>query len=249
MFRRLACLAVAASAVACFCLLAAEPATDAQMQARADQLFADGNFKDAYELFHKLALQADTPPAIAAHAVGQGTSSLAQLGRLDEFDPFVEAAVAAHPNAWEVLHKAARAYLETEHYGTIITGKFSRGLRQGGGRNVSALDRDRVRALQLFDQARPLVVAAGKSASAARFWLDFARAVQQGAGNREAWQLQSLTDLTALPDYEDFRGGWWGRGGSDRGAPVDAEGNPVYHTLPESWDATTSDGQRWRWLM
>ncbi len=249
MTRWLASLAVALGAAASVWLFAAEPATDAQMQARADQLFADGNFKDAYELFHKLALQADTPPAVAAHAVGQGTSSLAQLGRIDELDPFVEAAVAAHPNAWEVLHRAASAYLATEHYGTIISGKFSRGQRRGGGRNVSVLDRDRVRALQLFDQARPLVVAAGKSAPAARFWLDFARAVLQGTGNREAWQLQSLTDLTELPDYEDFRGGWWGRGGSDRGAPVDTEGNPVYHTLPESWDAAVSDGQRWRWLL
>ena len=81
MTRWLASLAVALGAAASVWLFAAEPATDAQMQARADQLFADGNFKDAYELFHKLALQADTPPAVAAHAVGQGTSSLVQLGR------------------------------------------------------------------------------------------------------------------------------------------------------------------------
>ena len=33
------------------------------------------------------------------------------------------------------------------------------------------------------------------------------------------------------------------------GAPVDAEGNPIYHTLPESFIDAANDGQRWRWCL
>ncbi len=34
-----------------------------------------------------------------------------------------------------------------------------------------------------------------------------------------------------------------------RGAPVDAEGQPVYHRLPELLERAASDGERWRWLL
>src|SRR5205085_9756534 len=33
------------------------------------------------------------------------------------------------------------------------------------------------------------------------------------------------------------------------GAPVDDKGQPVYHTLPKNWEASTTDGQRWRWAL
>ena len=64
-------------------------------------------------------------------------------------------------------------------------------------------------------------------------------------GYYEAWRLQYLTDLTKLPDYED--GYFYYR--EYNGAPVDAEGKPVYHTLPKSWEAAETDGQRWRWAL
>jgi hypothetical protein len=61
-----------------------------------------------------------------------------------------------------------------------------------------------------------------------------------------AFQLQTLTDIAVLPDYED--GHYYGYVGSS-GAPVDAEGNPVYYYVPESWEASKNDGERWRWAL
>jgi hypothetical protein len=60
-------------------------------------------------------------------------------------------------------------------------------------------------------------------------------------GYDEAWRLQYLTDLKELPDYEP---GWHWDGGA-KGAPVDADGNPVLHKVPKSWDAATTDGETW----
>ena len=33
------------------------------------------------------------------------------------------------------------------------------------------------------------------------------------------------------------------------GAPVDADGNPVYHHMPKSYEAAKTDGERWRWML
>ncbi|MFM7118322.1 MAG: alpha-2-macroglobulin family protein, partial [Planctomycetota bacterium] len=93
-----------------------------------------------------------------------------------------------------------------------------------------------------------------------RFWLEFANAIFSSRSGPEAWRLQELTDLSKLPDYEVNAEGPWGfgRGGRGRvwpgsvglrGAPVDAEGNPVFYKTPESWKSATNDGERWRFCL
>ena len=49
-----------------------------------------------------------------------------------------------------------RPYASSEHYGFIVAGKFYRGNHRGGGRYVGTMERDRVRALQLMQQALAL---------------------------------------------------------------------------------------------
>src|SRR5204863_8952066 len=81
------------------------------------------------------------------------------------------------------------------------------------------------------------------------FHREFANAFLSGAGHAEAWRLQSLTDLTQLPDYEEGNLFWRGRGQSVPGAPVDADGKPVFHRIPRSYETATSDGERRRWML
>ena len=78
------------------------------------------------------------------------------------------------------------------------------------------------------------------------FFENFARILLGNRGWREAWRLQYLTDLAVLPDYEP---GWRGHHAGLQGAPVDQEGNPVFYTVPPSFDASADDGQRWRWSL
>ena len=50
-----------------------------------------------------------------------------------------------------------------------------------------------------------------------------------------------------LPDYED---GWgWNSRARATGAPVDADGHPVFYHVPKSFEAAENDGQRWRWCL
>jgi uncharacterized protein YfaS (alpha-2-macroglobulin family) len=202
-----------------------------------------GNWKDAYEALRKLALDpADDPPEVGddlTHAI----TCLQQLGRDDEIDDFREGVITAHKDNWRLLDRAARTYQDGQHQGYIVAGKFSRGWRRAGGRYVTAFHRDRVRALQLMQQALPLVKDEKDRSAVASYHFHFADALLNGAGYFEPWRLQSLTDLTQLPDY----GEGYNYGGTAHGAPVEANGDPVYYKVPKTFDASQNDGQRWRW--
>ena len=155
----------------------------------------------------------------------------------------------AHPDNWKLLKEAAELYQSGEHWGFIVAGQFERGAHRGGGKHVTSMARDRVRSLQLLQQAMLLAVKSDNKAEVGRFFVQFANSMQAV----EAWRLQTLTDLGSLPDYDDsnqlFGRGRFGWGADTKGAAVDAEGQPVFHHLPKSWEAAASDGERWRWLM
>ena len=122
---------------------AAEPAPGDR---RAQQEFQSGNFKAAYERLRKLTLAPDAPPKQVGPDLRTATQCLERLGRDDEIDAYREAVIKVHRRNWRLLCAAAENYLEVEHYGYIVAGRFERGQRRGGGRAVNSFERDRVRA-------------------------------------------------------------------------------------------------------
>ncbi len=227
---------------------------------RAVKAMQAGNFKNAYEDFRKLALDAKDDARKVGNDLLQGLQCLQRLGRQNEIDEFREGVIAAHAKNWRLLSEAAKTYSEGnfEHYGFIVAGKFERGNHRGGGRFVQSFDRDRVRALQLMDRAIALTKKDDDKASVANFHLLYANMLMSGDQGNNAWRLQFLSDLTKLPDYDENgmgnpymgrgRGGFMGgRGQNHSGAPVDADGNPIYYTVPKSYETAANDGERWRW--
>ncbi len=243
-------------------LVAAEPAGEAERRSKATKLRGEGNFKDAYEIFSKLARDPKTDPQKVSADLGNTIQCLRRLNRINEIDAFREQVIKAHAKNWRLLWTAARTYLQDpQHYGYMIAGEFRRGGHRGGGKAVNSYERDRVRGLQLMVQAMKNIPAKGSShVQISRFYLELARQFMGNRGYSNAWRLQYKTDLSELPDYEDghyyygpygyYRGRGYNRNyGSSRGAPVDAEGNPVYYTRPKNWQAASNDGQRWRWCL
>lgn len=232
-----------------FMMAAVEDADPGALRMQATQQMAKGNFKDAYATWRSLLLNPKLDQPQMNDDLTQAVQCLQRLGLLEEQDEFVEAAVVTHPQNWRLLHRAGLTYLQANHYGMLVSGKFERGGRSGQGQWVNSLERDHVRAMQLFLEARRLAADAPEKAEAATVSFDFANALINGVGQRNAWALQALTDLKTLPDFDPA--GWSHRrgGGQTQGAPVDADGQPVYHRLPESFDAAVSDGERWRWLL
>lgn len=235
-----------------------------ERRAKADKLMKEGNWKDALEIWRNVLEDPKHGGRELAEDFGRAVQCQAHLGQFVHFDDLLEKSVAAHPQDWRLMTAAADSLLnQGQHWGTIIENKFQRGTH-GTGKHVSAVDRDRVRALQLYEQAMKAVSAKDADQPAAdvgAFYQQFATMMLR----RESWELQALTDLSKLPDYDEAMNhmhGWGGRrfgrghgmypGGalaSDRGAPVDEKGDPVFHKTPETWEKATSDGERWRWLL
>jgi uncharacterized protein YfaS (alpha-2-macroglobulin family) len=237
-------------AVAGVWLWAGNTPSNQEQRTRLQKLFKDGNFKDAYNGLRQLALDPKDDPRQVSSDLTTAIACLERLGRVDEIDDFREAVIAAHKGNWRLLKTAADTYGRVQHFGFIIAGQFYRGPHRGGGRMVNTIQRDRVRALQLLQEA--VERSKNDNDPAARhdigeLYLHFAQLLQQGAGGYEPWRLQYLTDLSKLPDYEE--GYYAYRGGPALGAPVDEKGNPIFHHVPKSWDSAQSDGERWRWLL
>src|ERR1700719_4658480 len=136
-------------------LTAGAPTVDEKRQALYKAITA-GNFKDAYEGLRKIALDPKNDPMKVGKDLTQAIICLQRLGRVDEVDAFREAVIDAHKDNWRLLSTAARTYVDGEHYGYIVAGKFNRGHGRGQGRYVNAMQRDRTRALQLLEQALKL---------------------------------------------------------------------------------------------
>ena len=246
--RKLAALSVVALGVSLFIAYAAGQPGAAATPADAAKLMTAGNWKEAYAAFSKLTLDKDTDPMKVSGYFTNALECQRRLGNIEDIDAFREEAIAAHAKNWRLLQTSANSYLGGEHQGYIVAGKFNRGWpRRGQAKIVNTYERDRVRALQLMQQAMENTADDKDKAAVAQFYLDFAQMLMGNRGYYEAWRLQYLTDLTVLPDYDE--GYYYGGYGSGRGAPVDADGKPVYHYLPKSWKEASSDGQRWRWML
>jgi uncharacterized protein YfaS (alpha-2-macroglobulin family) len=203
------------------------------------------NYKDAYEGFRKLALDPADDPRQVGEDLQKATQCLQALNRVDEIDDFREGVIAVHKDNWRLLWAAARNYMQVQHQGFIVAGKFYRGNKRGGGRVVHATERDRIRALQLMVQALPKAKQDNDHAAVGNFLLELAEMLLNNRSYNEAWRLQYLSDLSVLPDYEPGRGYYR----EPSGAPVDADGKPVFHYTPKGFEQSKTDGERWRWCL
>ena len=234
------------AAVACVATprgLAAED--NATMRKQCRQLFDQGNFNEAYQAYRNLALDPNDDPRQVGDDLAMAVRCLMQLNRVNETDAFIEAVIAVHKDNWRLLWAAARQYLALPHQGFMIAGEYHRGQHRGGGKVVNSIERDRVRALQWMEQARGAALKDDDHAAAGDFLMSMAEMLLNQRGWSEAWRLQYLTDLSQLPDFDEG----WGYYRDNAGAPVDAEGTPVFHHTPKSFEEAETDGQRWRWCL
>ncbi|MDD3119149.1 MAG: hypothetical protein PHQ27_08230, partial [Victivallales bacterium] len=212
---------------------------------KAERLKRQGNYREA--LKHYTALLAPQKEyRLDGDELRGALFCLYQLGQLDDFDRMVTAAVAAHPHSAPTLWAAAVAYAGIPHDGCFRQGRFCRGYRHDGDKYVNARRRDRVMAIRYFLRVMALLRnprEPGVVIDRAAFFRDFARTVYQP---QETWQLSYLTDLTRLPDYDEFPDPLCDVTG---GAPVNAAGAPVFYHLPKSFQTARNDGERWRWLL
>jgi uncharacterized protein YfaS (alpha-2-macroglobulin family) len=213
----------------------------------AQALMSAGNWKDAYDVLAKRALDPADDPQRVPSDLTEAIRCLYRLGRQNEVDALRENVIGVHAKNWRLLYAAAQSYMSGEHNGYMVAGKFNRGYsRRGADQYANAYERDRVRALQLMETAMPLADADGDRRAVADFYWNLANSLN-GFYGWNAWTLQVLTDTAVLPDYDDSY--WRGGRGESRGAPVNQDGSPVLYSVPDSWKNAVNDGERWRWAL
>ena len=248
-------LAFLASALLIFCGAALFPSSTAaalpddasrdDSREDAQEEFDDGNYNDAYELFSRLALDKNTDPAKAGKDLIKAMQCLWNLNRNSEVDSLREKAVKVHEDHWQVLWDAAESLAHVQHYGFIVAGEFKRGSHRGGGRYVTCQERDRSLALRLMYKAMDKTEGEDDEALLSSFYIRFAELTMFFRRAGEGWRLQSLTDLSELPDYKE---GYY-YGGRSMAAPVDEKGNPVLYSVPDNLESAKSDGELWRFFL
>jgi len=228
--------------------LSANEATK-KAKTEADTLAGKGNWKEAAEAYETFIYSEDADPLTVHDSFNKTVMSYQRINNMPKTDEVREKMVEAHPKNWRVLEAVAMNYMQTQHYGVILNGEFKRGHHRGGGAYAQSTERDRVRSAQLYEQA----LKAAPEGQRGNVALNYADAIAGRRGGFGAWQFQSLTDLTTLPDVEETGGqfpGYGYRGHRGAGhASVDEDGNPVFYEVPESWEAAANDGERWRWLL
>jgi len=244
--RQFFCLAVALLLCVGSSVFAAD---DAAARKKAQETMTKGNYKDAFELFKKLALDPNTDPKLVGSDLQQGAQCLQNLGRLDESDAFRESVVEVHKANWRLLFAAAQNLTYDQHYGYIIAGKFSRGHHRGGGQYVNSIERDRIRGLQLAVQALEVSKGENDKKALADLYYQFASLLLNGGNGRDTWRLQYLSNLSELPDYEEQNRYYRGWGGNTKGAPVNDDGTPVFYSVGKDFKNAKNDGERWRWAL
>ncbi|MCA9079168.1 MAG: alpha-2-macroglobulin, partial [Planctomycetaceae bacterium] len=227
--------------------MAAEPTSLTDLRAAAKKNLDAGNFRDAMEQYQRLVQGSENGGQSLGNDLEQAWQCLNRLQRQNEQDELLASAIKAHPNDPHVYWKAATLLGQSVHYGFVVAGEFQRGNQRGGGEYVQSMERDRVQALGWMQTAIPLAEEHLAGGELANFWQSFAHMLLMHRDGQQAWQLQQLTNVNELPDYE--QGYHWRGGSSGKGAAVDAEGNPVYHSVPTSFAEATSDGQRWRYCL
>ncbi len=156
-----------------FAVFAAAPSSSEAARRQMKEAFQQGNYKDAYEGFRKLALDPDDDRARWATTWTWPSQCLQRLNRVDEIDAFREAVdQGPHRTTGGCSGRAAENYMNIPHHGFIVAGKFYRGNNGAAAQVVNAAERDRVRALQLMVQAMPLAMQDDNHAEVGDFLLD-----------------------------------------------------------------------------
>ena len=231
----------------------AEPTNLKEDRARALDLQNKGNSKEALDLYKQILQRADHRGYDLAVDLNTAKDCLANLNRWEEFDALVDDTVQHHADDWQLLKMAGQVTIFGQHYGHVQNNTFHRGQAESSGRWVNCFSQDRARGLGFVERALKKLLATPdvSAADRGRFFNDCAMFFINGA---DATTLLTLTDLEKQPDYLSDDGtqnpyGYRGYHQQMIATPVGADGLPVYHRIPASWDDAKTDGERWRWLI
>ena len=213
----------------------------------ANQLEKQGNYKEALVIYEKLISEDLSNVTTSSDDLSHAVNCLNRLRQREDFDSLVSKFLELRKDSWEAYAFAGHAYIDLAyHNGRLVNGQFKRGYNSRyRGVYVYAEEYDRSKAVSLYEKALSLLPADNKLSA---IYSSFARAIFWNRSHGHAYMLQDKTDTQNLPDLTQAQYHGYNYGSNSK-APVDEEGNPVFHKVPESYEKAETDGERWRWLL
>jgi uncharacterized protein YfaS (alpha-2-macroglobulin family) len=212
------------------------------LRKQASELEKQGNWREAYVVRVKLLREIDDIES--GDDLEKALRSQRELRETENFDTLMAELTESKKDNPQFMEAAGNAFLQGQgHYGQLLDGKFQRGGFDGRGEYRQVAEQDRIRALQCFMHALRTVEKGGADEIVVLRRIGSAL-TNSRTGSGRIWQLYLLTDLKSAPDYTENIDII-----TSEGAPTDADGNPIWIDVPESWEAANSDGERWRWIM
>jgi|GEM_PF-6912822 len=208
----------------------------AEKYRQLQQLYADGNCKDALDEANTLLAQKPESKDTAALPLIVGLECLNKLKLHNRFDDLVELALKTHPRDIPLLVASARGYLNTNH-------RAQDGQRSQYWGSWDISEYDRLRALQIMAVAMDLLHK--QSPINETLWVDVYTAYTDAFifGRRKNPHLfQHLTDLNTKAEKKPHR-----PARSDLAEDIPYE---IYLVQPPlNFSSAKSDSERWRFLL
>lgn len=202
---------------------------------------------DAEAVFRNVVDDATAERDLRIDAMNQYARVMTSRGKSKELESELERILEANRDDWRVMTAVAGSMASLPTAGTQTSGAFVYEIAPGS-EVISCANRRRVRRLQILRDALPLVRAEFQEAKTGERAEDLEKRGAQfydafiSLFNREYWLRQELTNLDALPDYEPQNYEW--ARNRNQGAPVDANGDPIFYPKPESFETAKNDGER-----
>lgn len=219
------------------------------IRSKAKILQKQGNYKDAIDSYKKLLNEPNIYNLLIRQDIQGIFNCYSKLGDFPELDKYFKTLTKTHYQNWQALGKIAELYLKLPHWGHLINNEFKRGSQNSNnrGRYMYTSEQDRIISIQLFDKALALVQnqSISENSEVANFFLQYSQAIRFQRTHNNTWKLNELTDRNKLPDYKNNLEIHH----NTSGAPVDADNNPIFYTIPDSMEKAKNDGELWQWLL
>ena len=217
------------------------------LRSNAHKLEKQGNFKEALKIYEELISKDLSDFNKSRNDLERAVLCQNRLNLRENFDSLIDTLIKQRPKSWEAYATAGYFYIhKANHNGRLVNGKFKRGYdRRYRGAYVYSSEYDRTKALSFYEKALSLLPEDYKGAA---FYTSFADAVYWRRSHTQSYLLQNLTDSNMLPDLSQPQYHGYARHSGSK-APVDEDGNPIFHKTAESYEKAESDGERWRWLL
>lgn len=214
----------------------------------AERLLRDRKYDEACAAFMSLAKHAGSNSSGTAYDCTKALNLLRKLDRVSELDGFRKSVATVHAKNYHVLEVLANDYAtDPHHWGYTVNGRFFRGsVRFGNAKPVTCFARDRAVAIRLMYTAAIQRKTSSKK-EYGRLCLATARLILYEEGVRRPEVLETLTDLEKQLAFEPGHSARYRIGGGEDSEFVLERFD--FPAVPVSWKASSTDGERWRFLL